>query len=115
MTMTLLDTEQSYVESLRTLMQVRLEAGPGPRAAVLRLGGCQTRGNKPVCGLGSEAGRSDPGTQPPPLGERIQGPSEAGPGHPGLCSLLVPSCHSSWQPGSELRSVNHFWCPPTSI
>lgn len=28
-TMTLLDTEQSYVESLRTLMQVRLEAGPG--------------------------------------------------------------------------------------
>ena len=29
-TMTLLDTEQSYVESLRTLMQVRLEAGPGP-------------------------------------------------------------------------------------
>lgn len=29
-TMTLLDTEQSYVESLRTLMQVRLTAGPGP-------------------------------------------------------------------------------------
>lgn len=28
-TMTLLDTEQSYVESLRTLMQVRLTAGPG--------------------------------------------------------------------------------------
>lgn len=29
-TMTLLDTEQSYVESLRTLMQVRLAAGLGP-------------------------------------------------------------------------------------
>lgn len=29
-TMTLLDTEQSYVESLRTLMQVRLTAGLGP-------------------------------------------------------------------------------------
>lgn len=28
-TMTLLDTEQSYVESLRTLMQVRLTALPG--------------------------------------------------------------------------------------
>lgn len=102
--MTLLDTEQSYVESLRTLMQVRLEAGPGPRAAVLRLGGCQTRGNKPVCGLGPEAGRSDPGTQPPPPLEReYRALVRLDPGTQGCAPS---SFHLATPPGSRALSLD---------
>lgn len=64
-TMTLLDTEQSYVESLRTLMQVRLEAGP---AAVLSLGGFQICRNNAFVDRGPDQRGEDPGTHHPTVG-----------------------------------------------
>lgn len=71
-TMTLLDTEQSYVESLRTLMQVRRTALRLP----FRGHGAQVRGRE-GWPWDTQPSTEDPGHCPrrePPLGqERIQG------------------------------------------
>ena len=66
--MTLLDTEQSYVESLRTLMQVRLPDGPAPQS-----GHSESRRlsdmREQTCFMGRSPGqrgeRDDPGTHHP--------------------------------------------------
>ena len=109
-TMTLLDTEQSYVESLRTLMQVRLEAG---LAWVPESNHSESRWLSDMweqthfVDRGLKLERNDPGASHSSMGgSPLQGRRECGRGlnagvtgaPQGRCSLLLPSFHLPWQP-----------------